>query len=62
MDGQYALSLKPVLDFNLNAEYRYNSRISAFLQFNNVATVKYNRYFNYPVQGFQVIGGITARF
>ena len=62
MDGQYALSLKPVLDFNLNAEYRYNSRISAFLQFNNVATVRYNRYFNYPVQGFQVIGGITARF
>ncbi|MFM8241392.1 MAG: hypothetical protein ACKN86_01180 [Crocinitomicaceae bacterium] len=61
-DGQYIVGLKPVLDFNLQTEYRYNSRVSAFLQFNNVATVRYNRYFNYPVQGFQVLGGITARF
>jgi hypothetical protein len=59
---QYAKPLGLIADINLGLEYRYNKRLSAFIQFNNVASQRYNRWYNYPVQVFQVLGGITARF
>ena len=49
-------------DANFHAEYRYNNRLSAFLQFNNLAAQKYQRWYGYPVQGFQVLGGVTFGF
>jgi hypothetical protein len=51
-----------IADGNLHLEYRYNPRISAFLQFNNIANQKYDRWFRYRVQGFQVLGGVTFGF
>tara|TARA_B100000809_G_C15119958_1_gene523936 strand:- start:597 stop:2297 length:1701 start_codon:yes stop_codon:yes gene_type:complete len=51
-----------IADANLHLEYRYNRRISAFLQFNNMANQKYQRWLNYPVYGFQVLGGVTFGF
>lgn len=51
-----------VADANLQAEYRYNNRVSAFLQFNNLAGQKYFRWNQYRVQGFQVLGGVTFAF
>ena len=61
-NGQYIQSLKFLADANLGVEYRYNPRISAFVQANNVASQRYNRWFNYPVQSFQILGGVTFRF
>jgi hypothetical protein len=61
-NGQYFVSLGTIVDLNLGVEYRYNTRVSAFLQLNNLAAQRYNRWYNYPVQPFQVMGGITARF
>lgn len=61
-DGVYALGLGTIVDANLGLEYRYNSRISAFMNINNLAAQRYNRWYNYPVQGFQVLGGFTFRF
>lgn len=49
-------------DANLHGEYRYNERVSVFLQFNNLAAQKYYRWNRYPVQGFQVLGGLTFGF
>jgi hypothetical protein len=49
-------------DANLHFEYRYSKRLSAFLQFNNLAAQKYQRWYGYPVQGFQVLGGVTFGF
>jgi len=49
-------------DANLHLEYRYSKRLSAFLQFNNLAAQKYQRWYGYPVQGFQVMGGLTFGF
>lgn len=49
-------------DINLEGEYRYNKRVSAFIQFNNVASQRYFRWSNYPVQRFQVLGGATFSF
>jgi hypothetical protein len=55
-------SLSTIADANLHVEYRYNKRISAFVQFNNIANQKYMRWYNYPVYGFQVLGGVTLGF
>ena len=49
-------------DLNLGVEYRYNKRISAFVDFNNLASQKYKRWYNTPVHAFQVMGGVTFRF
>lgn len=58
----YYRKLGFLADANLGIEYRYNKRISAFLQFNNFAAQQYQRWQNYPVQKFQVLGGVTFRF
>ena len=59
-DEDYNLGF--LADANLHAEYRYNNRVSAFLQFNNLAAQKYFRWNRYRVQGFQVLGGVTFAF
>ena len=61
-DNQFAKTLGFITDINLGLEYRYNSRVSAFLQCNNLAGQRYKRWYNTPVQGFQVMGGVTFRF
>lgn len=61
-NNQFSKPLGFVADANLGLEYRYNKRISAFLNLNNLAAQRYKRWYNYPVQGFQVMGGVTFRF
>lgn len=51
-----------IADVNLGVEYRYNKRISVFIQLNNLASQGYMRWYNYPIQRFQFMGGLTARF
>ena len=59
---QYAKKLGFITDLNLGAEYLYSEKLSAFLQFNNLAAQRYKRWYNYPVMGFQVMGGVTFKF
>jgi hypothetical protein len=59
---QTYVDLGAIVDVNLGLEYRYTPRVSLFLQANNLAAQRYNRWYSYPVQPFQVMGGITARF
>ncbi len=61
-DGQYAQNLGFIYDFDLHFEYRYNTRISVFLDLNNMAANRYKRWLNYPVYSFQIMGGCTFRF
>lgn len=61
-NGQYIKDLGFIADANLGVEYRYNNRISAFVQFNNFASQQYMRWYNAPVQQFQALGGVTFRF
>jgi hypothetical protein len=61
-NGQYIKDLGFIADANLGVEYRYNKRISAFLQLNNFAAQRYQRWYEAPVQPFQVMGGVTFRF
>lgn len=61
-NDQYYKSLGLVADVNLGLEYRYNKRISAFIQCNNLASQRYMRWYGYPVQIFQLAGGLTFKF
>jgi len=54
--------LKGVTDINLGAEYRYNKKLSAFLNLNNIGSMRYYRWYNYPSQKFSLMGGITFSF
>lgn len=62
IDGVNYIQLGVLADANFNIEYRYNERFSVFLQFNNFAAQQYLKWYNYPVQQFQVLGGATYRF
>lgn len=60
--GQYFKSFSTIYDINLGIEYRYTPRLSAFVQFNNIASQRYMRWYNAPVHSLQVLGGLTFRF
>ncbi len=59
---QLAQKMGLLADLNIQVEYRYTKTISAFIQLNNALAQRYIRWYNYPVQGFQIMGGISARF
>lgn len=58
----YAMTLTPVVDFNLGVEYRYTERLSGFISLNNILIQRYQRWNQYPVQRFNVLAGITYSF
>ena len=59
---KYVYSLNPLIDMNLSAEYRYNKKVSGFIQFNNFIGKKYQYWSNFPVQSINILGGVTFSF
>lgn len=55
-------TIKSYFDANLNLGYKYSERFTAFLKFNNLANQGYQKWVNYPVQGFQVLLGASYKF
>lgn len=53
---------KAYADLNLGAEYRIVDQVSAFLNVNNALTTRYYRWYNYPSQRINVMGGFTFSF
>ncbi len=49
-------------DLNLSFEYRITESFSAFLNLNNILNNGYMKWYNYPVQQFNVLGGIGFAF
>ena len=49
-------------DLSAGAEFKLNKQFSVWLDLNNMLNSKYERWNNYPVYGFQVIGGILVHF
>lgn len=60
--GQYVLDLKPYVDANLGVEYRYNKKLSIYVDFNNLTASKYQQLNKFPVHRFNVLGGFTFKF
>jgi hypothetical protein len=61
-NNQYYINLGAIVDFNLGISYRYNKRVTALVQLNNLASQRYNNWYNYPVQPIQIMGGVSFRF
>lgn len=68
-DMQTLVAVDPVevdldgyMDLYLGAEYRYNKRLSVFLDVSNLSASKYERWSNYPVQRTLFLGGATYAF
>ncbi len=58
----YHYKLKGFLDANFRVEYRYNKRLSAWVQLNNAFGLNYQRWGNYPVQQLLATLGATYAF
>ena len=56
------VKLDPAFDLNFRAEYLFSESFSIFIQLNNITGNKYPVFLNYPVRGFQAMGGITWSF
>ncbi len=54
--------LDPFVDLNFGVDYRYSKNFSAFIQINNIANGRYQRFVNYPVYGINFMGGFTFTF
>ena len=56
------VTLKSYFDVNANVGYKYSDRLTAFVRANNITNNAYQKWLNYPVQGFQVILGANYKF
>lgn len=54
--------LNSYVDANLKLEYLYSKRLSAFLDFNNLFSVKYEHWYTYQTQPFFALLGVTFAF
>jgi len=55
-------SLGALFDVSLGANYKLTNRIGLFLNLNNVLNNKRERWKGYETYGFNVLGGVTAKF
>ncbi|HQE33839.1 MAG TPA: TonB-dependent receptor [Flavobacterium alvei] len=56
------VTLDSYFDLNAHLGFKYNERLTAFLKANNIANQNYQKWMNYPVQGFQVVLGANYKF
>lgn len=57
-----AKNLNALFDLSLGAEYRVVENVGLFIQVNNLANNRRQRWQHYPVFGINALAGITARF
>ena len=55
-------TLPSFFDVNAHLQYQYSDRLSGFLRLNNIANQQYQRWLNFPVQGFQGMLGANYKF
>lgn len=56
------VTLDSYFDVNANVGYKYSERLTGFLKLNNITGQNYEKWFNYPVQGFQFMLGASYKF
>lgn len=55
-------TLKSFVDLNAHLSYKHSERLTGFLKANNIANQMYERWLNFPVQGFQLVLGANYKF
>ncbi|HMG15374.1 MAG TPA: hypothetical protein VK590_08015, partial [Saprospiraceae bacterium] len=61
-ESQKAENLNMLLDLSFEVAYRFSEKFGVFFQLNNLPNNKYQRWYNTPTYGLNVLGGLTARF
>lgn len=56
------VTLKSYFDANAHLGYKFSERLTFFLKLNNIGNQAYEKWLNYPVQGFQVLIGGNYKF
>ncbi|HSD14568.1 MAG TPA: hypothetical protein VLB74_07960 [Flavobacterium sp.] len=56
------VTLDSYFDLNAHLGYKHSERLTGFLKLNNLANQQYERWVNYPVQGFQFLLGANYKF
>lgn len=56
------VNLDPYVDANVHFGYRITPQFTAFVKGNNLLSDNYTKWIDYPVQGIQVLGGVTYKF
>lgn len=56
------ITLKNYFDVNAHVGFKYSERLTAFLRLNNITNKGYEKWLNYPVQGFQGVLGVNYKF
>jgi outer membrane receptor protein involved in Fe transport len=56
------ITLDSYFDANAHVGYKINDQLSVFAKVNNILNQDYQRYLNFPVQGFQALAGATYQF
>lgn len=59
---EIAVNLQTITDFNFGVVYHYTKPLSFFLNLNNISSQQYQLWYQYPVQGFNVLGGFSYAF
>jgi len=55
-------NLKAFTDINARLNYNFNDRLGAYLKGNNLLGTSYQKWYNYPTQGIQIMAGIKYKF
>ncbi len=56
------LKLGSYFDVNSHVGYKHNSQLTGFIKLNNMTGKSYQKWMNYPVQGFQIMVGANFKF
>lgn len=56
------ISLSSFVDANFSVQYKINPQLHAFVDAKNLFGGNYERWLNYPVQGLQILGGVSFQF
>ncbi len=56
------ITLPSYFDLNAHVGYKYSDQLTAFLKANNITNQSYQKWLNYPVQGFQIVVGANYKF
>ena len=56
------ITLDSYFDVNAHLGYKYNEQLTGFVRANNITNQAYEKWLNYPVQGFQIVVGANYKF
>lgn len=56
------VNIKGFVDLGVGADYKINSKFTAFVKFNNLLNTNYSKYLYYKVNGLNAFGGLSYSF